>query len=116
MARRQIGTTPVQVALRNTQRATLSVEYLPSSIQAGNVGLVYGKFGSAPVASLTSNSWDFVLNPGAQGGVNVFQSRDEALIQQDLWIISDTAAQEVNVVEINTPVRSQGSPSGAPAA
>lgn len=103
MARRTVGTAPVQIALRNTKRAVLTVELLPTSIQAGNTGLVFGKFGSAPVASLTSNTWDFVLNSGATGGVNVFQSRDRALITQELWIISDTAAQEINVVEFNTP-------------
>ena len=93
----------MQIALRNTQRAVLTVEMLPNSIQAGNTGLIFGKFGSAPVASLSSNTWDFVLNSGATGGVNVYQSRDMALIQQELWLISDTAAQEINVVEINTP-------------
>lgn len=103
MSRRVVGTSPVQIATRNTNRAVLSVEMLPTSIAAGNTGLIYGKFGSAPVASLTSNTWDFVLNSGSTGGVNVYQSRDEALITQDLWLISDTAAQEVNIVEINTP-------------
>ena len=103
MARRTIGTSPLQAALRNTQRAVLTVEMLPTSIAAGNTGLVFGKFGSAPQASLTSNTWDFVLNSGSTGGVNVFQSRDKALITQDLWIVSDAAAQEVNVVEFNTP-------------
>lgn len=103
MARRLIGTSPVQIATRNTKRAVLTVEMLPTSIAAGNTGLIFGKFGSAPFASLTSNTWDFVLNSGSTGGVNVFQSRDRALITQDLWIVSDTAGQEVNVVEFNTP-------------
>lgn len=103
MARRTQGISPLQVATRNTERAVLTAEMLPTSIAAGNTGLIFGKFGSAPVASLTSNSWDFVLNSGSTGGVNVFQSRDKALITQDLWLVSDTAAQEVNVVEFNTP-------------
>ena len=103
MARKLLGTSPLQAALRNTRRAVLTVEMLPLSIAAGNTGLIYGKFGSAPQASLTSNTWDFVLNSGSIGGVNVYQSRDKALIEQELWLVADTAAQEINVVEITTP-------------
>lgn len=99
MARRLIGITPVQVALRNTRRHMLSAQYIPSSILPGNTGLVFGKFGSAPVASETSNTWDFILNPGAADGVNLFETKDRAFIEQDLWLISDTPGQIVNVVE-----------------
>lgn len=77
---------------------------LPNSIAAGNTGLIYGKFGSAPVASATSNSWDFVLNSGAADGSNFYDASDKAYNQQDLWLVSDTAAQEVNVVETSLPL------------
>lgn len=76
---------------------------LPNSIAAGNTGLVYGKFGSAPVADPNSNSWDFVLNPGAADGSNFYDATDKAFTQEDLWLISDTAAQIVNVVETSLP-------------
>lgn len=99
MAKRLIGTEPVQVATRNTRRHQITVQMLPNSIAAGNLGLVYGKFGSAPVASLDSNTWDFVLNSGAADGSNFYDASDKAFIQQDLWLISDIADQYVNVVE-----------------
>ncbi len=99
MSLRIIGTNPVQVAPRNTKRITIQVQLLPNNIAAGNTGLVFGKFGSAPVASLESNTWDFVLNAGALDGDNVYSSRDRAMLEQELWLVSDTAAQEVNVVE-----------------
>lgn len=99
MSLQTVGTEPVQVAPANPNRAYISAQVLPNSIAAGNTGLVYGKFGSAPVASLGSNTYDFVLNAGAADGDNLFEARDEALVKQELWLIADTAAQSVNVVE-----------------
>lgn len=104
MASRTVGLTPLQIAPRNPRRAYISVQLLPNNIAAGNTGLVYGKFGSAPVASLSSNTWDFVLNAGAADGDNLYQARDTALISEELWIISDTADQIINVVERSQPV------------
>lgn len=101
MARLLIGTTPVQVAWRNPNRVSLSVQFTPSSIIAGNTGLIFGKWGSAPVASTSSNSWDFLLNSGAADGTNIDQTREEAQEKGDLWLVSDTAAQEVNIVEVS---------------
>lgn len=103
MARLSIGTNPVQVAPRNTRRHQITVQMLPNSIAAGNTGLIYGKFGSAPAADPNSNSWDFVLNPGAADGSNFYDATDKAFNQQELWLISDTAAQIVNVVESSLP-------------
>lgn len=101
MPRATIGTTPLQVAFRNNKRRVLSVQFIPSSIVAGNTGLIFGKFGAAPVASADSNSWDFMLNAGAADGTNIDESLPEAPNKQDLWLISDTAGQIVNVIERN---------------
>ena len=110
MARRVIGTTPVQVATRNTRRHQITVQMLPNSIEAGNTGLIYGKFGSAPVATPGSNSWDFVLNSGAADGSNFYDATDKAYNEQDLWLISDTADQVVNVVETSLPTPAPAAP------
>ena len=104
MARYVVGVTPVQVAVRNTRRHQITAQMLPTSIAAGNTGLIFGKFGSAPVASATSNTWDFVLNSGAADGSNFYDATDKAFNQQDLWLISDTAAQVVSVVETSLPI------------
>ncbi len=101
MSRIIIGTTPVQVARYNPKRRMLLAEFLPSSIIAGNVGLIFGKFGSAPTASTGSPTWDFLLNAGSSNGSNSDESLLEAPDKRDLWLVSDTAAQEVNVVEHN---------------
>lgn len=94
-----IGQEPVQVAFQNPNRFQLTVQLIPSSIIAGNTGLVFGKWGSAPKADINSNTWDFVLNAGAVDGTNLYETRDDAYLKKDLWLISDTASQQVNVVE-----------------
>lgn len=95
-----ISTNPKQVAFSNPNRKSLTVQMLPDAIATQNTGLVFGKFGSAPVADVDSNTWDFVLSAGASDGTNTFETRDKALIDKDLWLISDTADQQVNVNEI----------------
>lgn len=75
------------------------MQLIPSSIIAGNIGLVFGKFGSAPQANINGNSWDFVLNAGAADGANLYETTDKAYDLQELWLVSDTAGQIVNVVE-----------------
>lgn len=101
MARIVIGTEAIQVAWQNPKRRMLSVEYLPVGIEAANLGLIYGKFGSPPVAAAASNTWDFVMVPGAATGTNFDENLAEAPIKKDLWLISDTAAQIVSVTERN---------------
>lgn len=113
MARRVIGVTPVQVATRNTRRHQITVQLLPNSIIAGNTGLVYGKFGSAPVADPASATWDFVLNSGAADGSNFYDATDKAFNTQDLWLIADTAGQVVSVVETSLPPESAPPVAGA---
>ncbi len=101
MPRLTIGTSPIQVAWYNPKRFSLLAEFLPSSIVAGNTGLIFGKFGSAPKADINSNTWDFVLNPGSSNGSNMNEDMLEAPEKGDLWLISDTAGQIVNLVERN---------------
>lgn len=101
MPRLTIGTTPIQVAWRNDKRLSLSAQFVPASIIAGNTGLVFGKWGSAPKADTASNTWDFVLNPGASDGTNTDESQAQAPEKRDLWLVSDTAGQIMNLVEKN---------------
>ena len=101
MPRVTIGTEPVQVARYNPKRRVLAVQFIPSSIIAGNTGLIFGKFGSAPKADTASNTWDFLLNAGAADGTNIGETATEAPLKDDLWLISDTAAQIVNIDDRN---------------
>lgn len=115
MARFIVGTGHAQVAPRNNRRLSLSVEYISDSVIATNNAKIYGKFGSAPVASDDSNSWDFVLNPGAIDGTNQNQSLPEAPNKEELWLIASGADQIVNVVERQIDARPAPSNSGAAA-
>jgi len=115
MAQRPIGVEPIQVAPRNPNRHSISVQLVPSSIVPGNTGLIYGKFGSAPKADINSNSWDFVLNAGAADGANLYETTDRSYLTQELWLISDTAGQVVNIVERSTLDIAAANPSGAAA-
>lgn len=99
MARLSIGVTPKQVAFKNANRLSLSVQMIPTGIIAGNTGLIFGKWGSAPKADIASNTWDFVLNGGATEGTNLDESLKEAPIKDDLWLTADTADQIVSLVE-----------------
>jgi hypothetical protein len=110
-----VGTEPVQVAPRNPRRHSITVQLLPNNIAAGNTGLVFGKFGSAPYPTLASNSWDFVLNAGALDGSNLYEANNAAVSQQELWLCADTAGQSVNVVERSIPETASTPSSGAAA-
>lgn len=90
-------------------------QLLPLSFVASNTGLIYGKFGSAPVASMASGTWDFVLNSGAADGTNNFETRDKAIVQESLWLVSDTANQQVNVEERSLEEAAPASASGVAA-
>lgn len=116
MSVRSISTNPIQVATANPNRHSITVQLIPKSIAAGNTGFVYGKFGSAPVASATSNTWDFVLNAGALDGSNLYEAAGAAHLKMDLWLIADTADQQVNVVERSLFPVPAASDSGAAAA
>ena len=110
---RAIGLDPIQGAQLNKNRHSISVQMLPSSIVAGNTGLVYGKFGSAPKADINSNTWDFVLNPGAADGSSLYETTDKSYITQELWLVSDTAGQLVNIVERSINSGAAQTPPGA---
>lgn len=85
----------------NPKRKTLSVQLLPSSLVAANTGNVFGKWGSAPKADFSSNSWDFVLNAGSTDGTNLDESQAQAPRKDSLWLTADTAGQIVNINEQN---------------
>lgn len=110
MARFIVGTSHEQVAPRNPNRHSISVQMIPSSIASGNTGLVYGKFGSAPTVGVDSNGYDFVLNAGAADGANLYETTDRAYDLQELWLIADTAGQIVNVVERSIPAIQTATP------
>jgi len=108
MPRITIGVLPKQIMFRNTKRRKWEIQFLPSSIIAGNTGKIYIKRGSAPKADDNSNTWDHVLNAGASIGDNTGDQQPKSPWLDDVWAISDTADQictleEQNVAENEKP-------------
>lgn len=101
MPRLTIGTTPLQVLRPNSQRATLDIVFVPSSIIAGNTGLIYGKVHTPPRASATADTWDFVINSGSSYSLKLLQGDPAHLVKSEIWLVSDTAGQIVTVTETN---------------
>lgn len=95
-----VGTNPVQVSFANPKRLRLVAQMLPVSVAAGNANAqIYGKWGSAPKADATSNTWDFVLVPGASDGTNTSGLAGADARKEDLWLIGSTTGLQVNVSE-----------------
>jgi len=101
MPRQIVGVEPVQLAYGNPKRKRWIMQFLPTSIEAGNTGLIYVKRGSAPAASAGSNTWDQVLNSGSGAGDNMDDAQPECPWKGDVWAISDTAGQVITILETN---------------
>lgn len=93
MARIAVGTTPMQVLAPNPRRTKWEVEFLPSSIVAGNTGLVYMGIGSPPGNALTKISYDAVMNPGASNERNTKDGHSDMEVKNAIWLQADTADQ-----------------------
>lgn len=99
MARILIGTVPVQALAPNAKRIKWEIEFLPSSIIAGNTGLVYLGIGNPPGNSLTKTSYDAVMNAGASNQRNTKDGHSDVEVKNAIWLQADTADQVVLVRE-----------------
>ena len=93
MARISVGTVPTQVLAPNMKRTKWEIEFLPSSIIAGNTGLVYMGIGSPPGNTLTKISYDAVMNAGASNQRNSKDGHSDLEVKSAIWLQSDTADQ-----------------------
>lgn len=94
-----IGTEPVQVLAPNNKRTKWEVEFVPSSVIAGNTGLVYMGIGNPPGNVVTRTSYDAVMNPGASNQRNTKEGHSDLEVHSAIWLQSDTAGQVVLVRE-----------------
>ena len=94
-----VGTDPVQILAPNARRTKWEVEFLPSSVVSGNVGLVYLAIGNPPGNVLTRTSYDAVMNPGSSNERNTKDGHSKMEVQSAIWIQSDTIDQVVMVRE-----------------
>lgn len=101
MPRLTIGTSPVQALRPNSIRAGREVVFLPSSIIAGNTGLVFAKYGGPPGDTGTPVNTDITLNAGASLSEKIADGYPPQHVREELWLVSDTADQIVVVNEFN---------------
>ncbi len=101
MAQRQfsVGTTPVLLANGNAKRTAISVSMIPSSISAGNTGVVYVLKGAPPQASVGEPSSGDPISQGSQWQEVGQYTGDPNIYKGPLWATADTAAQLVVVDE-----------------
>lgn|SRR3990167_5050708 len=111
MPRIIIGVLPKQIMWRNPNRRKWEIQFIPSSIIAGNTGKIYIKRGSAPKADDNSNTWDHVLIGGASVGDNISDQQKKSPWLDDVWAISDTADQICTLEEQNIVENDKSTPS-----
>lgn len=97
--RLEITTQPKQVLAPSTSRIGWEVQYLPSSIVAGNTGLVYLASRVPPSADVTSTVYEEVLNPGASVARTIANGDSTDVVRDAVWLVSDTAGMVVLVKE-----------------
>lgn len=94
-----IGTSPVLISGPNPKRLRFTFEFTPSSVIAGNTGLIFFGRGFIPNAVLNDPNQGDVLNAGASiEEVKSFDG-DTRPYKGALWAVSDTADQIITYDE-----------------
>lgn len=104
MAQRRItvGTTPVLLAQSRSNRASISISMLPSSVETGNTGTISLGKGFVPSSTVGQPTSGDALTQGTQvTDVPQFEG-DPSLFQGQWWGVADTAGQIIVVDETFT--------------
>ncbi len=100
MTRVVVDTTPVQVLPPNSKRKKWEIQFLPTSVIAGNTGsIMFLGIGHPPGNSTTRNTYDEAMVPGAAVVKNIADGNSRAEVEDAIWLQSDTAGQVVNIRE-----------------
>ena len=94
-----IGTQPTQVLKPNPKRTRWEVQFIPSSIESGNTGLIFLKRGPGAGTTTGGGNFDETMNAGAATSENAVTGSGKDRVQNEVWLVSDTAGQIVNVAE-----------------
>lgn len=94
-----IGTTPLQVARFNPERASITLSMPPTSAFAPNTGIIYVGKGFPPVATAGApNAGDPITQGTQYTEVPQFQG-DPSMFLGNMWAVADTAGQQLVVDE-----------------
>lgn len=94
-----VGTTPVLALNANKNRNVWSITMQPSSVEAGNTGIVFVGRGFQPSPIVGSPSQGEIIKQADTIGESKSFAEDNSVFKGQLWLISDTAGQVVEVYE-----------------
>ena len=94
-----IGTTPVQLFHPNANRLRWTLSFTPSSIAAGNTGLIFVGRGFIPNATVGDANQGDVLNAGASIEEKKQFDGDTLPYKGAIWIVANSASQQVTADE-----------------
>ena len=94
-----VGTTAVLLLNPNPKRRYFLIQFISTSIDAGNTGIVFIGRGQQPTAAIASeNSGEMMTQGSAIEEIKSFEG-DPRPFKGALWALSDTASQELEVQE-----------------
>lgn len=97
-----IGTTPVVLLNPNTKRVRWFIQFIPSSIVAGNTGHLFIGRGFIPNATISDPNQGEVLNAGSAIEEKAQYVNDPSVWLGIIWIVADAPGQQIIVDEQST--------------
>ncbi len=94
-----VGTSAIQLLHPNANRTRWTLTFTPSSIAAGNTGKIFVGRGFVPIATVGDANQGDVLNAGSSIEEKKSYKEDDQPYKGAVWIISDTASQQITVDE-----------------
>jgi hypothetical protein len=98
-----VGTTPVLLADYNKYRASISIIYLPTNVEAGNTGNVFIGKGFTPVATIGSPAQGDVIQQAGEVSDSSKYKGDTSVFKGQYWAVASIANQILVVDESGEP-------------
>lgn len=100
-----VGTTPTLTIMQNPQRIGWRVTFIATNIIAANTGKLFLGRNFAPSAVTGApNQGSVITQSGEISESKKFDN--DTIFRGDIWLVSDTAAQQIDVEEVtaDTPL------------
>ena len=104
MAKVFVSTLVKQLLPPNPKRIGWEFQFIPSSILAGNTGIVFLSVDKIPKADAGGENNEAILNAGAGMTRKLSEGDPPVEVQGAVWAISDTADQQCTLKEWIDPV------------
>ena len=94
-----VGTTPIILLNPNEKRRYFLIQFISTSIDAGNTGIIFIGRGQQPTASAASENSGEMMTQGSAIEELKSYDGDPRPFKGAIWAVSDTASQELEVQE-----------------